>query len=200
MDARIKSVFRFGAFFAGDGIWFISGGSPSCTSRFSFTGNNSGNTFMLTAGHCGGAAAWTNNTSKYYMGPISTDYYANGTTYDIETVRTSTAGKAWGENGTEYPIIGTQFIQPPNAVTFSGMVSNEVNGVAVTATNLTIAYPNGRKIYPVSKAEKSGYTVCQGGDSGAPVFVRTDGAGSKSYAVGIFVATYVVNGVPDYSK
>lgn len=157
-------------------------------------GNASGNTFMLTAGHCG-SGTWS--TQAQQMGNTSTAYFENGSENDFQTIYVPSGAIAdvWGNGGALYPASGQLLPAVGVQITFDGSITGEVTNNNVSAVNATDynvydslnnTYYNA---YPVVQAYNPyGHTVCQPGDSGGPVFQRT--SGSNVNAVGTIVAAY----------
>jgi hypothetical protein len=78
-------------------------------------------------------------------------------------------------------------------------VLGQVSGNPVVKYDTSIQYPNGKTFTHVSIINNPGVTVCQGGDSGSPVFQTNDGTGQVNIA-GIFIAILIVNGMQDNSN
>lgn len=169
-----------------------------CTGGFAMTGNASGNTFMLAAGHCG-SGTWYTQAAK--MGSTSTSYFENGSQNDFQTIYVPAGALpyVWGNSGLTYPVTGQLLPAPGTQVTFDGSVTGMVTNntvLEVDGTDFEIYDSvNGTyySAFPVIQASNpNGNTICQPGDSGGPVFQRT--SGSNVNAVGTIVAYDINNG------
>lgn len=172
----------------------ITGGQYGalCTAAYAMTSNATGQTFMLTAGHCG-SGTWS--TQAQQMGNTYSSYFEDGSENDFQTIDVpgGAIAEVWGNGGTLYPVSGQLLPAVGTQITFDGSVTGEVTNNNVTATNaidysvydsLNNTYYNA---YPMVQAyNPNGYTICQPGDSGGPVFQRT--SGSNVNAVGTIVA------------
>ncbi|MFI5035587.1 MAG: hypothetical protein ACHQFZ_05225 [Acidimicrobiales bacterium] len=171
----------------GDGIR----GPYNCTSGFAVKGNASGNTFILTAGHCT-AGAWYTGTSNGFIGSTSTGgiHYLDGTGHDYQTILTGggALGRVWYANTSYHPIRNYLIPAVGTQVTFDGSVTGEVPYNNVTANNAVVdIYENGVYLgfllYQV-KATTTTTPICQVGDSGGPIYQRIAGT-SSVYAVAV---------------
>jgi hypothetical protein len=176
----------------------------NCTSGFTVSGNNTGNDFMLTAGHCGsGTYTIGNKVGGTTLGKTSGLYISDSNLDDFQTVsETSGTGYVWIGNstsGTSAPVIG--MVDPPVGadITMDGGKTGEVSETDVYGNNATIYnlknnYNN--TTYTVAHLVESertdGTDICQGGDSGGPAIQRTNGSGVN--AVGTIVAVYAYEG------
>ena len=178
-----------------------------CTGGFAVTGNASGNTFMLTAGHCG-SGQWS--TQAQVMGSTSPYgmYWENGSTNDFQTIGPISGGAlgyVWVSGGGVDPVTGQLLPAVGSDITFDGSVTGEVPGNTVLAVNATdynvYASGNGTyyDVYPVVQASNpNGSIICQPGDSGGPVFQRTPSPDMN--AVGTIVAYVSIAGEPGGSE
>jgi hypothetical protein len=128
------------------------------------------------------------------MGQTSSIYWRNPTLDDFQTIRVGGAlGKVNG-NSVQYGVIG-QLVPAPGVdkVTYDGALTGEINNNPVTRNNATlynIIAPDGTTYtaaHLVVAVNPAG-VLCQGGDSGGPVFQRTPASGVN--AVGTIVAFY----------
>ncbi len=179
----------FPPFYGGDYIWNNAG--VNCTSGLAFVAHRSGNTYSLTAGHCGGRSWYTNTSTPYLFGRTSTNYLRSG--YDIESVRSDAAGLVWSNTSTSYGVVGAISPSAGQRVSFDGAITGQVRGVTILHTNVCLEINYGGTEYTachIAIAEKQGTTVCEQGDSGAPVYQHTAANFNNVEAVGIFVAGY----------
>jgi hypothetical protein len=145
-----------------------------CTSGPTVIGNNSGNTFMLTAGHCA-PDGFPIFTHTVMMGTV-TNVRLCTPCIDSETVSGSYSDTIWGGpangSGPLYDEDGSLFPQPGQGagslVTADGAVTGEVRGVTVVAVNQNVTFNDGFTTRFITQATKNGWTVCQPGDSGGP--------------------------------
>jgi hypothetical protein len=187
-------------FFAGDRLYYAkSVGAVLCTSGWTTLGNvHPNNHWILTAGHCGYNTFYTNASNWQKVGTTSTDYmagYGGSTTIDVQTIGSSAWGVVW-ENGdvtafpydTLYPGLGQQ-------ITFDGSITGMVTNNPVTEPGpfcvLGDETLDGETYCGLGKASNPEFdTICQGGDSGGPVFQRTSNP-SQVQAIGIISLGYV---------
>lgn len=186
----------------------IAGPNGSCTSGPTVIGNNSGNTFMLTAGHCE-PLGFPVITHGVTMGTVTNVRDCNQC-IDSETVSGNYSPTIWGgpANGSNplWQEDGSLFAMPgqgaASLVTADGSVTGEVRSVTVEAVNQNVVFNDGFTHRFITKATKSGTTVCQGGDSGGPwmqhegntaavkvVGTQEGGSGSTCYYVQIDAIT-----------
>jgi hypothetical protein len=173
---------------------YISGDYGQCTGGFMVKGNASGHIFMLTAGHCG--------TSKYINGPggatigtTSSRYILNPQFDDFQTISVS-GGKPyiWLGANSAMPVSGENIPAAGSGrVTTDGVITGPRYGNRVLANN---AFTTGFKYdgqtgreYAVAHLILIGGPVCQRGDSGGPVVLRT-ASGRSVKAVGTIVGYY----------
>jgi hypothetical protein len=171
-----------------------TGGDPitgpnGCTSGFGVTGNASGNTFVLTAGHCGNGSWYT--SAGTFIGNTSPGglHYLDSAGNDYQTILTASArGRVWYSNTAYHPIIGYVIPAVGAAITYDGANTGEVPGSTVTANNATVDLYTDSGVYIgyISHQVEAGNTVpvCQHGDSGGPMYQRISGS-SSVYAVAI---------------
>ena len=141
-------------FYNGDRIWFNnSPNGAKCTDGFAFTGNNSGNVFETTAGHCGGSSVWTNYTSHYEMGSVSTNYFnSTGGNYDLESFRCGCASPVWYEGpsigtagGYIHNVVGQCVCGKGQYVTADGATTGESTGNYVNNVNICVEFGDGKR-------------------------------------------------------
>ena len=79
--------------YAGDGLSYSALG-VDCSSDWSTNGKNTGNSFILSAGHCGWGAMYLEYGSGANIGSVSTQYLDALTNdrRDFESIRASGAG------------------------------------------------------------------------------------------------------------
>lgn len=181
-------------FYGGDYIWNTTDGeNEPCTSGLTFIGNNSGKSFILTAGHCDGGTSWyTNRSDPQYMGYTSTDYLQSGYDQDLLSIRGNAAGYVWGDGTDVFTVVSAFDPGIGQLVTVDGSITGEVRTAAVTDTYLCEEIEDAYGEYTACDtaiAEKSGATLCQEGDSGAPVYQHV-GSTVTVKAVGILIAGY----------
>ena len=185
--------------YSGDAIWSpgYTPPPPQCTESFSYTGNNTGNIFTLTAGHCfpQGTTVYTNYTSSFVMGTVSTRYLSNNGP-DIDTIPTSAAPYEW-TTGTS--IIGVYASEQPavgDTVTVNGATTGEVRSVTVESVNICEAFGDGLTRCHLDEVHQTGgEAIIQGGDSGGPVYQYVTG---EDYikANGIIIGGFFSSGNP----
>ena len=208
-DVSIDPVYGSPAFAAGrtndtspfSGGDQIYGGqyNAKCTSGFPVIDNGNGNIYMLGSGHCGNGKWYANPSKTTYLGAVSKLYWRNTYEDDFSTIYVntqSTTANVWA-NGTSYHTINGQIVPAINTpMTFDGATSGEVPGNNVTAVDATIdnvysslcqCYYNIK--YEIEAQNPSGTTICQGGDSGGPTYVR-EPTNPYAYAVGSITAYY----------
>jgi len=176
----------------GDGI-DLSGIDVFCSLGFTTKGNNSGNEFLLTAGHCGPGTV-TDAANGSTIGNVSTQYLSNGAEdYDFDTIRANGRPRVWygPDNTTDYYTVNGQLL-PANgsAMTVDGD-ANAGQHTGNTVTNNEIyGYfndDNYGQLYIGPLVEVS-TGACIGGDSGGPAYVREGGTGDVD-AVGTITGT-----------
>jgi len=169
--------------FAGGDVITV-GGSSECTSGPTVVGNASGNTFMLTAGHCGPVNS-TVQTHGLTMGHVTNVRLCNSC-IDSETVSGNYAPVVYGGSGLNnnplYDEDGSLFAMPnqgaASLVTNDGAFSGEIRGITVEAVNQNVKFTDGITRRFITVAEKGGATVCHGGDSGGPWFQHEGDTGN----------------------
>jgi hypothetical protein len=180
-------------FWDGDRVFINNDTNTKCTAGFAFRGNNSGNIFNTTAGHCGGSSVWTNLSAHYEMGAISTHYYTQGGD-DFESFPCNCGALVWYEGpgigtgqGSTHTVIGWCACNS-GLVTMDGATTGEVPDFTVTQAGgcATYSVPGGSKTTcGINEATRS-VTGCQPGDSGGPVYQRAPN--NTVYATGTVVA------------
>jgi hypothetical protein len=181
-------------FYGGDAI-FPDPSNPFAFCTDSFTVRNSnGYIRQLTAGHCYSRHPWyTNFYSKYVLGDTSGNYYSGfgGNTYvDIQHVYANATDYVWGNSTTLYHPFDTYTPDYSDGICFDGAHTGEVCDATVTYAGPFCEIVGGYNDCWLGEAHKSS-VVCQGGDSGGPVYQRTSTAGEIK-AVGSISA-----GTPD---
>lgn len=172
-----------GAPFAGGDVITV-GGAADCTSGPTVVGNASGNTFMLTAGHCGPVNSIV-QTHGLTMGHVTNVRLCNSC-IDSETVSGNYAPVVWGgpglNNNPLYAEDGSLFAMPnqgaASLVTNDGAFSGEIRGITVKAVNQNVKFDDGFTNRFITTAAKGGATVCTGGDSGGPWFQHEGDTGN----------------------
>jgi hypothetical protein len=176
-------------FYDGDQIFH---GDDYCTGGFNMVGNVSGNDFMYTAGHCGDGD-W--QTAAANIGDTSTNYLSTTSGNDFQSIYLAGGGLpiVWTASGLA-PVTGQVLPAVGSAITFDGSVTGEVRGNTIKAINLTVddIYDplSGQTYvatYQVQATNPDGYEICEGGDSGGPVYQHT--GGTNVLAVGIITAS-----------
>ena len=191
-------------FFGGDSIAAFPTGLR-CTGAFFVTGNVSGNAYLLTAGHCS-----QNDPDDFdiyptgtAVGPVSTNYWVQGTTNDFLTIRVPGGGLpyVWYGSNTIHSVAAELLPAVGAEITFDGTVTGEVphNTVtAINATDLNVRDSTSGRVYnisPVVQATPPSATVsCQLGDSGGPAYQRTPNS-AKVDAVGTIAAFFGAPGI-----
>ena len=161
-------------FAGGDRI--IVGGTEGCTSGPTVIGNASGNTFMLTAGHCGPVNS-TVQTHGVTMGHVTNVRLCNSC-IDSETVSGTYSPTVFGGPPTgSQPLWqedGSLFPQPnqgaASQVTIDGATTGEVRNATVIAVNQNVKFDDGITNRFITAATHGGTTFCHLGDSGGPWF------------------------------
>lgn len=161
-----------------------------CTSGFNLHGLG-GVEYMLTAGHCG-SGTWT--TQAQTMGNTSNNYLTStsGNDFQLTALAGGGTGSVWTTGGGGAPVTGAYFPAVGNPITFNGSVTGEVRGVTVQATGVSACFTDqltGGTVCATHliRANKNGAVVCQGGDSGGPVYEHTPSL--NVLAVGIIEGT-----------
>ena len=197
-------------YYGADPIWQSGQVIPGSADGFNYYGNNTDKDFMLTAGHCVGSSGevYTNLSNHMGIGGVATNYYTpSGSHNDFASILNGddeydgfADGIIWngGPDSTTYDTVIGPVSPQTGDVTHDGATTGEVSGVTITGYNQDIPYPNGDIITHVTTDQKPGYTVCQPGDSGSPVFQRTSTEGLVNIA-GLQVAEGLINNVPDPS-
>jgi hypothetical protein len=178
-------------FYNGDRIFMDNNTGNKCTDAFAFKGNNSGKIFGITAGHCGGSSIWTNLSAHYEMGPISTRYFSNNG-WDLESFTCNCAGPVWYEGpgigtgqGYTHHVIGSCYCGTGQLVATDGASTGEVPDTTVGATNVCVTFEDGVTTCHLDVTSKANTVICQGGDSGGPVYQRAPN--NNVYAVGVII-------------
>jgi hypothetical protein len=169
-----------------------------CTDGFVMDGaTHPANRWLMTAGHCGNQSTWyTNLTDFYLLGHTQTNYFApNGgsTNYDVESIGIASPWTAWGEVwGNDYTIYNPYTTLTPGVgqgITFDGSITGEVHDIGVTTAGPTCFTASGVPVCGAGEAgSTNGAVICQGSDSGGPVYQRTSTAGEVQ-AIGLIAAS-----------
>lgn len=187
-------------FFAGDRLYYAkSVNAILCTSGWTTLGNaHPNNHWILTAGHCGYNTFYTNASNWQTVGTTSTDYmagYGGSGTIDVQTIGSSAWGVVW-ENGdvTAFPT-GTLYPGVGQQITFDGSITGMVTNNPVTNPGpfciLGDETEDGETYCGLGQANNPEFdSICQGGDSGGPVFQRTSNP-DQVEAVGLISLGYV---------
>lgn len=158
----------------------IQDGPTSCTSGFPIVRKSDGQTFILTAGHCG-AGLW-----QAWAIPDAQHNYVFGNTsnitpgLDIEDIQSSVQGRTYDggvKPGTDFskPVVGTSGNQVGDSVCQSGSWTGIHCGLLILEHGFV--FINGNFVPGWAACQQTGglVSVCTGigggeGDSGAPVF------------------------------
>lgn len=177
-------------YYAGDGIQYPDAGT--CTSAWGTTGNKSGDSFILSAGHCGTGEVHMQYGAHDDIGPVSTAYWdeSKGDDLDFETIRGPADGYVWQSGSNDYAVLG--FDDPPvgTYMTFNGDVTGERTNNRVTLQDacITVDDPENKTTYTACNVgEAEGQGICHPGDSGGPTYVRNSTA-TAVYASGTIVS------------
>lgn len=184
--------------FAGGDYLEIPSTGGNCTSNFWYTGNNSGATYGLTAGHCEGTSV-TSNGSHEELGLVSTNYYldepyAGNHPYDFESFTCAFSckgGYVWTGSGGGTAKSVTQACGTAcsvgDLVAMDGGQTHEVDSNTIVQQGLCVGFNEGpgdiETDCNLNEATHSS-TACQLGDSGGPVFQNH---GSAVWANGLMV-------------
>jgi hypothetical protein len=184
----------FAPFFGGDSI-VGTFDKIACTGGFFVTGNLSGHSFLLTAGHC--STDFWDVINGTPIGQTSTNYWVPGSTNDFQTIYAKDGGLpyVWANGTAIHRVIGELLPAKGVEMTFDGARTGEVPHSTVTAVNATdfnvVDSNTGRKynIYPVVQAKPPPGTVtCQLRDSGGPAYQRT--STNPVFAIGTIAAFF----------
>lgn len=169
-------------YYAGDGLYYSALG-VDCSSGWSTTGKNTGDSFILSAGHCGWGSVYLEYGSGDYIGSVSSQYLdaLSRDQRDFETIRASGAGYVWNGGAgsdTDYSVVNSITPAGGSFMTFDGDVTKQVTGNTVGMVNgcASVTSPE-YGTYTVCDAgdasdSSSGPKICQPGDSGGPAYVR----------------------------
>ncbi|MEU0834706.1 DNRLRE domain-containing protein [Streptomyces sp. NPDC005969] len=173
-----------------------------CTAGF--TWRYDGKWYMVTAGHCtSGNGAVTNPSGSDYIGPVVRDNWKNGygsvklagQSYysgDLSLYRVNNDSAATpriykgGKTSSSSRLVHgywKRWAQSGDKVCTGGMMTGEMCGWKVTATQATIHYSGGTTAKNMVVAKKTSGSCSIKGDSGAPVYT-VDSSG-QAYAKGI---------------
>ncbi|MEV8459819.1 MULTISPECIES: DNRLRE domain-containing protein [Streptomyces] len=160
-----------------------------CTAGFAW--RYDGKWYMVTAGHCtSGNGAITNPSGTDYIGPVVRDNWKNGygsvklagqsyysgdlSLYRVNsdsaaTPRIYKGGKTSSSSRSVYGY-WTRWAQSGDQVCTGGMMTGEMCGWKITATQATIHYSGGTTAKNMVVAKKTSGSCTIKGDSGAPVY------------------------------
>jgi hypothetical protein len=173
----------------GDGI-HLSGFNDGCTLGFTTKGNNSGNEYLLTAGHCGTGTVTQGSST---VGSVSTQYFGGSHHYDVDTIRANGRARVWyNGHGTTGNYVVTGSIIPANgtAMTVDGDVNPPQHTGITVSNNETFQYLNFDhygEVY-IGPLVQLSTGACVHGDSGGPAYVRSGSTGNIK-AVGTISGT-----------
>jgi hypothetical protein len=178
-------------FTGGDGI-NLSGLGVTCSLGFTTKGNNSGNDYLLTAGHCGKGTV-TAETNGVTIGSVSTQYLDGGSDADVDTIRANGRARVWygGDFTTSYYTVSGSVV-PANgsAMTVDGDENPPQHTGQTVSNNEIYTYLNDEhygEIYIGPMVQLSS-TACIAGNSGGPAYVRNGSTGTVN-AVGTISGT-----------
>jgi hypothetical protein len=191
---------------AGDFVYYSKGDGGNgdyCTDAFGTTGNKSGNTFILSAGHCGPGPV-VDYLNEFKLGTVSTQYLSalNGDNLDFETIgpSVSASGKVWyGADGTSdtydvtgvvIPPMGSEMTVDGDGPGETGQICCNVVGLVNGCINVVDSYYGTYQVCDIEEASdnaSSGPKICIPGDSSGPAYVRITSPDVK--AAGTIVAT-----------
>jgi hypothetical protein len=176
-------------FYGGDYI-NNPGENIGCTDGFVMDGSiHTGNRWLMTAGHCGSQSTWYTNLSDFYvLGATSTNYFPS-TIYDVQTIGLNAGWTAWGDVwGNDYTTYNPYTTLTPGVdqlITFDGAISGEVHDIPVTNAGPFCYIISNLYYCGLGEAgSTNGPVICQGQDSGGPVYQRTSTAGEVQ-AIGL---------------
>ncbi|WP_268246503.1 DNRLRE domain-containing protein [Streptomyces xantholiticus] len=173
-----------------------------CTAGFAW--RYDGKWYMVTAGHCTtGNGAITNPSGSDYIGPVVRDNWKNGygsvklsgqsyysgdlSLYRVNSDSAATPriykGGKWSSSSRLVHGYWGRWAQSGDKVCTGGMMTGELCGWTVTATQATINYSGGTTAKNMVVAKKTSGACTIKGDSGAPVYT-VDSSG-QAYAKGI---------------
>jgi hypothetical protein len=175
-------------FWGGDRIFRPKSPSVLCTSGPAVHAVTSAATvYILTAGHCApstGTTWYTNNTSKYTLGSVSSVQFSNNG-LDVEMIKANAGPDIWRNGSNFYHVVGETAPAVGSSVCTDGSSSGEVCGVAVQKLNYCVTFSDGKTTCHLDRGYRAALNVCQGGDSGGPVYGSI--SGSNAYVAGTIV-------------
>jgi hypothetical protein len=177
---------RDGSPFTGGDQIQLTGIGETCTLGFTTKGNNSGNEYLLTAGHCGTGTV-TAETNDARIGTVSTQYLGGAHDYDVDTIRANGRPRVWyGDDFTTSYYTVTGSVVPANLslVTIDGDKNPPQHTGNTVTNNDTYGYfsTHWGDVY-IGPLVELNTAACIAGDSGGPAYVRLGGSGNVS-AVG----------------
>jgi hypothetical protein len=179
-------------YYDGDQIYHVALGT-TCTSGFNMVGS-AGNDYMITAGHCH-SGTWKTHAAT--MGNTTHNYFTATSGNDFQTTGIGPSGGlgvTWTNGANHAPVSGALFPAVGVPISFNGSWTGEHRNIYVLKTNDTectkATFPEtGNQPYCLTNLtlgwDKTGNVVCEGGDSGGPVYQHTSGTDVK--AVGMIV-------------
>jgi hypothetical protein len=185
-------------YYAGDGLYYSALG-VDCTSGWSTTGKKTGDSFILSAGHCGWGSVYLEYGSGDNIGSVSSQYLdaLSNDQRDFETIRASGAGYVWNgaaNSDTDYSVVNSITPAGGSLMAFDGDVTKQVTdntvGMVNGCTSVTDPYYGSYTVCDAGEAadSTSGPKICQDGDSGGPAYVRQPN-GTSVAAAGTIVST-----------
>jgi hypothetical protein len=188
----VNRYYDFPPFFGGDRIWPNNNRANGCTSGFAIQGNGGAEAiFSTTAGHCYGSRIYTNDTKNYEMGGVATNYFQADPNKDLETFGCDCVGDVWWGDNVYHTVVGNCGTCGVGArITFDGATTGEVPDAEVVQTGICVTFSDGLRTCNLRDAIKEVspgvfQVVCQGGDSGGPVYLRS--SNDDIYAAGVIV-------------
>jgi streptogrisin D len=164
----------------GGNVLTNGGQGRTCSQGPSVRNPSSGNKYALIAAHCGVVGSvWTNTTPFAPANPARIvgsinyrDFSQNGS--DSALIAANTSNLIWTvSNVRQRQVSSAPLGQPINdQVCVSGAISGEGCSATIVASNIcTIADSStGRSACNVTVAQRTGYALAGGGDSGGPVY------------------------------
>jgi len=184
-------------FYGGDAI-SLGGG---CTSGSAYVDNNSGQSFMITAGHCDGNGVYTYILNTHiFMGFTghSLENLGTRTSYDAVTISADGGGYAGRvfvgapSSSSTYGVQASGASPPGGIAYFDGKTTGQIR-VSLVGSPYCATLDNGSYVCGLQDVVTStNQSPSAGGDSGGPVWIY-NGNGEIT-AIGTDTGHYVVNG------
>jgi hypothetical protein len=182
--------------YGGIPLFYQNNKNDLCTLGFSFIGNDSGDAFSATAGHCGEGGLWgTNYNNNLIFGNTSTNYWVPASSTDDIQSLTSTQPfePVVYVHDTTQPltrnVVGYRDLQT-GTITFDGYTKGgEKPGWTIDSYDQCIQgyhFDDGHTRCHISEASNPNAQTCYKGDSGGPVYQRN--GDTNVYAVGLIIA------------